>query len=439
MQRVLWQHIRLTARGACQIRHLTGSSIPVRSQGRHLRIRDKPLTDHFAWRALSQRSGENASGRPAEPSEPKEPADASQPRVAPAEQTELSSQRFELNQKLLTHLEVQTSLLERLVSRLEHLEKGRSGLRSWLPQGARRLRWGLFALLLLVTLSSCNFNWFEIPHSGRTRRIALSEVYGRSMKLPQDMEPFGLKQLPDDSYRTVRVQKLMDKITKACGAPKHHVHVLLGDQMPLAGALPSNHMYIATGMLKLCKTEDELVGIMSHEVAHNVAQHVLEQFGRTAFLLSFAPLVGVLPMFLLSTVWSRVRAQKNEYEADRMAVMFAAQAGFRPEALINVFGKIVELEKAGKAPKPAGIHAFWSHPPTIRRIERMKKLVPGAVEKFPPLPVEQRQPASQRLEQYVTSKWQEWRPGPKTEEPPRASKQTEQPSELPNGSTKESM
>lgn len=177
----------------------------------------------------------------------------------------------------------------------------------------------------------------------------------------------------------MRIQQLLDRITKTIGTAEHYLHALEGD-VALSAMGPSCDMYITTGMLELCEIEDEVAGIILHEVAHSVAQHAFENIGRT-FIVFFSlfPLFGVYGMVIIGTVWSLARQQGNEHEADRMATIFTAEAGFRAEGLVYALGSLMRVQEAGKLPKPVLPEALRSHPPSRERVKTTREIVPEAI------------------------------------------------------------
>jgi predicted Zn-dependent protease len=55
---------------------------------------------------------------------------------------------------------------------------------------------------------------------------------------------------------------------------------------PNAFALPGGYVYITRGMLVLLNSEDELAGVIGHEIGHVAARHSVRQITRAAPLVS---------------------------------------------------------------------------------------------------------------------------------------------------------
>ncbi len=153
-----------------------------------------------------------------------------------------------------------------------------------------------------------------------------------------------------------------------------------------AFALPGGHMYIYTGLMKLCQNEAELAGVMAHEMGHVAAQHhgrmMTRQLGIA--LITQAALgknPGLLAELLSQYAGAGISARysrSDEDEADTLGMEFLFRAGYNPSGMITFMEKMMNMElKTGKAhPLPI----FASHPPTEQRALHLRALE----EKYPP-------------------------------------------------------
>merc|ERR1712107_660960 len=62
-----------------------------------------------------------------------------------------------------------------------------------------------------------------------------------------------------------------------------------------AFVLPSGNIFVFSGMLDLCKNDDQLAVVLGHEMAHSVIGHTAEKLTRTSVIQSAL----LLPMALL--------------------------------------------------------------------------------------------------------------------------------------------
>ncbi len=148
-----------------------------------------------------------------------------------------------------------------------------------------------------------------------------------------------------------------------------------------AMALPGGFFYVNSGLILACDSEDELAGVMAHEIAHVAAHHAARQMTTmNYFQIGSIPLMiftqgtwtgyGIyeasqlaIPMTFLK--FSRV----YETEADFLGVQYAYKAGYDPQGMVTIFEKLDALEKH----KPGALSkAFSDHPATPDRIDNVE-------------------------------------------------------------------
>jgi predicted Zn-dependent protease len=131
-------------------------------------------------------------------------------------------------------------------------------------------------------------------------------------------------------------------------------HFLLLDTEEVnAFAAPGGLILISRGMVRCCKSEDELVAVLAHEVSHVNDQHGLKAIrkGRLTSALTTlgsaagqtlggAQLAEVTAAFegsisdITSTMMNNGYSRTTEYEADKGAVQIMQRLGYNPAALI---------------------------------------------------------------------------------------------------------
>ncbi len=166
-------------------------------------------------------------------------------------------------------------------------------------------------------------------------------------------------------------------------------HFLLLDTDEVnAFAAPGGLILISRGMVRCCKSEDELAAVLAHEVSHVNNQHGLKAIrkGRLTSALTTlgsaagqtlggAQLAEVTAAFegsisdITSTMMNNGYARTTEFEADKGAVQIMQRLGYNPAALITM------LEQMQKQLKPGGHDFAKTHPAPEVRITELKKLV----------------------------------------------------------------
>lgn len=170
-------------------------------------------------------------------------------------------------------------------------------------------------------------------------------------------------------------------------------HYVPDEALVNAFALPGGHVFIGKGMIQLMQTEDELAGVLGHEVEHIDNYHCAERYQLKARVhdLPLAELL-VLPVELFQAGYSK----EQELEADRDGTYLAVMAGYSPQGAIHLFQRFQRLhrEYVLKAESPdqeisqvaiAGIEGYFrSHPLEEERVNQLERII--AAKKWPSIP-----------------------------------------------------
>ncbi len=116
-----------------------------------------------------------------------------------------------------------------------------------------------------------------------------------------------------------------------------------------AFATPGGYIFITKGLYNLLLTEDELAGVLGHEIAHVVKQHHWEVI-KTQKLVAAATNMAtsrkknntLLQKHLNqgAEILARALDKDAEYESDRMGVILARRAGYDATGLFSVLDRI---------------------------------------------------------------------------------------------------
>lgn len=139
-------------------------------------------------------------------------------------------------------------------------------------------------------------------------------------------------------------------------------------------------VHATTGLLATLRDEDELAGVLAHEIGHIKLGHYNDSIKRSLlWVLLYKALgekrIGGVDVLGAGVVLAEAGfSREQEIEADDYGVALAARAGYNPWGLFNAF---TSMQKAGFQTSPSG---FNSHPPTERRLIHIKNKT-EAVEK----------------------------------------------------------
>ena len=187
--------------------------------------------------------------------------------------------------------------------------------------------------------------------------------------------------LPEDNPYTQRLRKLTEGITDADGIP---LNFKVYDVIDInAFACPDGSVRVFSSLMDIMN-DDELMGIIGHEIGHVLKRHSKNAFknelltgalkdavastGGKAAALTESQL-GTLGQSLMGAKFS----QKQENEADDCGYDFLVAKGRNPWGIVMSFEKLMDLE-GGSGSKQSYIQKmFSSHPETKKRIEHMQK------------------------------------------------------------------
>ena len=166
-------------------------------------------------------------------------------------------------------------------------------------------------------------------------------------------------------------------------------HFLVMDTQDInAFAAPGGFILVSRGMLKCCKSEDALAGVLAHEIGHVELNHGLQAIDKSR-LTSAATILGteaaknlggkeladLTKTFensisdITSTVMNSGYARKFEFQADKAAVTILKRSGYDPNGLVSM------LKQMEKNLKPGGHDFAKTHPAPQDRITELTKLI----------------------------------------------------------------
>ena len=176
------------------------------------------------------------------------------------------------------------------------------------------------------------------------------------------------------------------RIVKTLGTqPFKYEFFVVRDDSLNAFAVPGGKVFVHAGLIARASNDDEIAGVMAHEVAHASAHHSVrqQQKGQVA---NYATLLGILLSAINPVVGSaavtagmtqQLKYQRDfEREADFLGIDFAKQAGYEPAAMLGMLRKINAQQQLNPTVVPP---YFQSHPLTGERMSYLESS-PGKSE-----------------------------------------------------------
>ncbi|HKJ72266.1 MAG TPA: M48 family metallopeptidase [Gammaproteobacteria bacterium] len=252
---------------------------------------------------------------------------------------------------------------------------------------------GLAAALFALVLAACQ----TVPVTGRSSLSLVPRGQMEAMGAQAFADIKRQETVSRDPQARERVERVGRRIAGvAWGAtgvrPDNWELVAFASDQRNAFALPGGRVGVYTGILKVARTDAELATVMGHEVAHVAAGHGGERMSQ----MLLVNLGGMALSVALNKEPERTRqlylaafglgaqvgymlphSRQQELEADRIGLIYMARAGYDPRAAVSFWRR---MEAAGQGGSPPEF--LSTHPSHGRRIERLQKFMPEALEAY---------------------------------------------------------
>jgi hypothetical protein len=242
------------------------------------------------------------------------------------------------------------------------------------------------SILLIVLLVSTQCLAVQLPDPQKEEE-RLGRQYSKEIEKNAE--------LVDDPAVVERIQRIGAELAKI--ANEHEVKASYGssqiykfdyqfkvikDKEINAFSLPGGIIYVNTGLLDIIESDDELAGVLAHEIAHASHHHMTylmkrqSKVDRYIALITLATVLGRLNQRDLNNVLMGAQmirtgkmssyTQIAERDADRTAVAYLARSKYNPEGMLN-FMKKLDRKREENPTLPLGI--YQTHPSPFRRID----------------------------------------------------------------------
>lgn len=217
------------------------------------------------------------------------------------------------------------------------------------------------------------------PYTGKTQAISLSpeqEIAIGLQSAPGMAQQHGGLH-PDNRYQAL-VDNVGNKLVNSSIAKdtpyKYEFHLLADENTINAFALPGGQIFITYALFAQLENEDQLAGVLGHEIGHVLGKHSNERITNANFWKVLAMGGSAIDMGGVAQQYGQGQLLKNgrgdELESDELGVMFMLDAGYNPEEMIGV----MEILKAAAGPNR--IPEFQSsHPDPENRIEKIREAI----------------------------------------------------------------
>ncbi|SGZ49681.1 CIC11C00000000369 [Sungouiella intermedia] len=210
----------------------------------------------------------------------------------------------------------------------------------------------------------------------------------------------------DPNYLLIRhvMNRLLATAIDGCKDPQQAAHLKSLDwtihiinvknaleEPPNAFILPNGKIFIFSSILPICKNQDGLATVLSHELSHQLAHHSLEQLSKQPIYIMLSTMLYVatgiswFTDLLVTGLFQMPASREMESEADRIGCELMARLCFNVEDAVNFWARMENWEQQAKKNmitlNDTLIGEFFaSHPNTNKRISDIKKWMPELLQ-----------------------------------------------------------
>ena len=224
-------------------------------------------------------------------------------------------------------------------------------------------------VLLLIVFLLINFNSFSAE-----RDLDKEQKLGK--KLSESIEK--KYEVVEDLNQNSLITEIGNKLAEASEMREMQFHFrILKEDGPNAFSIPGGYIYVTYDLFDYIQSDDELAGILAHEIAHVIHNHALKQTKDNtkftlltilAILLTREPDVGVLGKLTTITFLNQY-SREYEEEADLTALDLLIKTRYNPVGFLTFLERLYTREMF----KPElNLGIFQTHPETENRINYVK-------------------------------------------------------------------
>jgi predicted Zn-dependent protease len=240
---------------------------------------------------------------------------------------------------------------------------------------------GIIVFAVIKFCSSAEVN----PYTGEKQHIALNEEQEIALGLqaaPQMAQQHG-GLYPNENYQAFVDQvghRLVNNSIAKQTSYKYDFHLLADQKTINAFALPGGQIFITYALFSKLKNEDQLAGVLGHEIGHVVGRHSAERMANQGLMEGIlnGVAIGIDPntaqgAAAIAQMLNMSYGREDELQSDDLGVKFMMEANYNPEEMIGV----MEILKAAAGPNRTP-ERMSTHPDPENRVQKIKE----AIEKY---------------------------------------------------------
>ena len=196
-----------------------------------------------------------------------------------------------------------------------------------------------------------------------------------------------------DFVRDLNIQTFVEKVgyslvDQVGPTPFEFKFYVINGLDPNAFAIPGGYIFVTTGLIVLAENEQEIAGVLSHEISHVTQRHIAQMIERSK-RLNIATLAAMLAGIIAGRGGAGSQAtvamatatagaltlkytREMETDADQNGLHLLTKAGYDPNGMITFFNR---LQKVSLAIAPNIPAYLLTHPAIENRISLLENLL----------------------------------------------------------------
>lgn len=263
----------------------------------------------------------------------------------------------------------------------------------------------LLMSMVAAVLVSCGTT-STVPITGRKQNLMVSDGEMLSLSTQQYQEFMKTAKLSTDATKTAMVKRVGQNLANAvvsylnANGMQNDVQNykwqfnLVADKQANAWCMPGGLIVVYEGLLPITQDEASLAIVLGHEIAHAVARHSAEQMstqikqqygvqgaGALASILGVGSNTVAVGQAVVSSginLFNLKYSRNHESEADYMGLIFAAMAGYNPEAAVTFWQRMASASTSNTS------EFLSDHPSDATRIKNIQGWLPEAKKYYKP-------------------------------------------------------
>lgn len=227
------------------------------------------------------------------------------------------------------------------------------------------------AVMLTVAFSGCGASQLNL--FSPEQDIELGKQVAQEIESNPSEYPILSESRNPEAYRYVR--NIVNRILSTGQVEYRNefawsVKIIDNDEVLNAFATPGGYIYLYTGLIKFLDSEDELAGVLGHEMAHSARRHATKQATQAYGLSALLSIVtgnanpGVLAQIAAGLLQLRF-GRADETEADVYSVIYLCETDYNSAGAAGFF------EKMQNQPSPPEF--LSTHPNPGNRVQNIQQ------------------------------------------------------------------